>query len=219
MKRFFTLAALFISMVSFAAAPPRAGRLIISNADNSISHVRINGRIYNVDQQTIILSNLVGGRHILEVYRTERNPYNFGRAKSVMVYSTPVYVDPSFIVDVTINRFGRVSIAKSMKMRNGDFRNYDARDDRYDYDKRNGGYDDNRNGGYDGNRGGGYDDGRNGGYNDKNGGYNDGRNAGGNMGKPGNVGSGDDRNANGRGNDGQVGNKNGTGNGNRPGRQ
>ncbi|RYF87839.1 MAG: hypothetical protein EOO00_12015 [Chitinophagaceae bacterium] len=136
MKRFFTLAALFISMVSFAAAPPRAGRLIISNADNTISHVRVNGRLYNLDQQTIIFNNLAAGRQFLEVYRTERPRFGVGRGKLVLVQTTPLYVDPSFIVDVNINRTGRITIGKTLKIRNGNLRYYDARDGRYYQDER-----------------------------------------------------------------------------------
>ena len=171
MKRIFTLAALFISMISFAAAPPRAGRIIINNGDYNNIVVRINGRAYNVDQQTLILNNLAGGRHHLEVFRTERRPYGYGRSKPVLIYSSAVYLDPSFIVDVNINRFGRVSVAKSVVVRNGNDRNgsnrYDndrygnGRDNRYDNDR----YDDNNR-----NRSNDYDDKRYGhkGYNDKN---------------------------------------------------
>ena len=141
MKRFFTLAALFISMVSFAAAPPRAGRIIIKNGDYNDILVRINGRTYNVDQQTLILNNLAGGRHHLEIYKTERKPYRLGRSKAVLIYSSAVYVDPSFIVDVNINRFGRVSVGKSVIVRNGNDR-YD--NNRYDNDR----YDNDRDGRY-----------------------------------------------------------------------
>ncbi|HTE26135.1 hypothetical protein [Flavitalea sp.] len=139
MKRFFTLAALFISMVSFAAAPPRAGRIIINNGDYNNIVVRINGRSYNVDQQTLILNNLVGGRHHLEVYKTEKKPFGFGRSKPVLIFSSAIYVDPSFIVDVNINRFGKVSIGKSVIVKNGNDR-YD--NNRYDNDR----YDDDRDG-------------------------------------------------------------------------
>ena len=133
MKRFFTLAALFISMISFAAAPPRAGRIIINNADNNNILVRINGRSYNVDQQALILNNLAGGRHHLEVYKTDRRPYGFGRSKPVLIYSSPVYVDPSFIVDVNVNRFGKVSIGKSVIVKNGSrYGNDGYGNDRYD---------------------------------------------------------------------------------------
>jgi hypothetical protein len=145
MKRFFTLAALFISMVSFAAAPPRAGRIIINNGDYNNIMVRINGRTYNVDQQTLVLNNLAGGRHQLEIFKTERKPYGFGRSKPVLIYSSAVYVDPSFIVDVNINRLGRVSVGKSVIVRNGNDRygNDGYGNDRYDND-RNGSYGDDR---------------------------------------------------------------------------
>ncbi|MHA4845654.1 hypothetical protein ACX0G7_15880 [Flavitalea antarctica] len=150
MKRIFTLAALFISMVSFAAAPPRAGRMIINNGDYNNIVIRINGRSYNVDQQTLVLNNLAGGRHHLEVFRIERKPRSFGRSKPVLIYSSAVYVDPSFIVDVNVSRFGRVSVGKSMIVRNGSDRYGNDRygNDRYDNDRdRN--YGDDR---YDGNR-------------------------------------------------------------------
>jgi hypothetical protein len=150
MKRIFTLAALFISMVSFAAAPPRTGRIIINNGDYNNIVIRINGRSYNVDQQTLVLNNLTGGRHHLEVFKTERKPNGFGRSKPVLIYSSAVYVDPSFIVDVNVNRFGRVSVGKSMIVRNGNDRygtdrygNDSYGNDRYDND-RDGNYGDDR---------------------------------------------------------------------------
>ena len=149
MKRFFTLAALFISIVSFAAAPPRAASIMINNADNSMIQVRLNGRTYNVNQQTILLNNLAGGRHQLEIYKTEKKPFGFIKSRPVLIYSSAVYVDASFIVDVNISRSGKVSIGKSLPVRNnGDrYRNVDS--DRYDdnrYDDSNKG----RNGGFDG---------------------------------------------------------------------
>ena len=148
MKRFFTLAALFISMMSFAAAPSKAGRIIINNDDNNIIQVRINGRSYNVNQQALVLSNLNGGRHQLEIFRTERKPYNWGKSKTVLIYSSAVYVDPSFIVDVNINRMGRVSIGKSIIVKNGNDRY--VNDNRYGndtrYDNNNRYNNDNRNG-------------------------------------------------------------------------
>lgn len=153
MKRFFTLAALFISMMSFAAAPSKAGRIIINNDDNSIIQVRINGRSYNVNQQALVLNNLNAGRHQLEIFKTERKPYNWGKSKTVLIYSSAVYVDPSFIVDVDINRMGRVTIGKSLIVKNGNDRYNDNRfgnDNRYNdnkYDNKYGNddrYNDNR---------------------------------------------------------------------------
>ena len=149
MKRFFTLAALFISMVSFAAAPPRAASIVINNADKDMIQVRLNGRTYNVNQQTILLNNLAGGRHRLEIYKIERKPFGFIKPKPVLIFSSAVYVDASFIVDVNISRFGKVSIGKSLPQRNGRdrYNNDDSRvynDNRYDDSNkgRNGGFDD-----------------------------------------------------------------------------
>ncbi|RYG01153.1 MAG: hypothetical protein EOO02_13365, partial [Chitinophagaceae bacterium] len=151
MKRFFTLAALLITIVSFAAPVPRGGRIIISNSDNSLISVRLNGRMYNVNRQTIFLENLAGGKHRLEVYKTEKRP--FSSSKTVLIFSQAVYVDPSYILDVFIDRFGAVNLKKNMTVRstgNGYGNGYGDRygernDDRYDdrtvirYDARNGG--------------------------------------------------------------------------------
>jgi hypothetical protein len=153
MKRFFTLAALLVCMVSFAAPKPKAGRLIITNADNSIIQVRVDGRTYNVAGQPMILSNLAGGRHQLQIFKIERRSYGFGKAKSVLIYNAPVYVDQSFIVDVNVNRTGKVSIGKSIVMNNGPARS--NRDDRYPngrYDDNTPGYDRDGNDGYSDNR-------------------------------------------------------------------
>jgi hypothetical protein len=164
MKKIFTLAALFISMISFAAAPPRAGKMIINNADRNDIVVRINGRSYNVDQQALILNSLTAGRIQLEVYKTEKKPYAFGRSKPVLIFSSAVYVDPSFIVDVNVNRFGKVSIGKSMNRNSNDRSGY-GNDNRYNDDRfgdsrgRDDRYEDNK---YDGKN---YDDNK---YGDKN---------------------------------------------------
>jgi hypothetical protein len=152
MKRFFTLAALFISIASFAAAPPRAASIVINNGNNSQIQVRLNGRTYNVNQQTILLNNLAGGRHQLEIYKTEKKPFGFNKSKPVLIYSSAVYVDASFIVDVNISRSGKVSIGKSLPARNSGDRYRNADSDRYNdnrYDDANKG----RNAGSDG-----YDD-------------------------------------------------------------
>jgi hypothetical protein len=117
MKRFFTLAALLISIVSFAAAPPRAGKIIINNADNDLIQVRINGKTYNVNQQTMVLNNLYGGKHHIEIYKTERKQNGRIRNKAHLIYSSAVYVDPSFILDININRMGRVTLQKSIPVR------------------------------------------------------------------------------------------------------
>lgn len=154
MKRFFTLAALLVSMVSFASPKPKAGRIIITNTDNSIIQVRVDGRTYNVNGQPVILNNLSGGRHQLQIFKIERNSYAFEKARPVLIYNAPVYVDHSFIVDVNVNRKGKVSIGKSMIVQNGTVRN--DRDNRYPGDRSyndkpgldrndNDRYDDNRN--------------------------------------------------------------------------
>ncbi len=142
MKRFFTLAALLVSMVSFAAPKPKAGRIIITNSDNSIIQVRVDGRSYNVTGQPMILNNLAGGRHQLQIFRIDRRVYGPGKSKPVLIYNAPVYVDQSFIVDVNVGRTGKVSIGKSMVINNGNDR-YNQRDDWY-ADNRNG-YGGNRN--------------------------------------------------------------------------
>ncbi len=119
MKRFFTLATLLVSMVSFAAPLPRAGRIIITNADNSIIQVRINGRSYNVNGQPLLLNNLAGGRHQVQIFKSERRPYGYSRSRPVLIYNAAVYVDPSYIVDLNVNRAGRVIVGKSLILRNG----------------------------------------------------------------------------------------------------
>jgi hypothetical protein len=141
MKRFFTLAALFVSMISFAAPLPRAGRIIISNADNSLIQVRINGRSYNVDRQPLIINNLAGGRHQVQIFKSERKPYGFTRSRPVLIYNAAVYVDPSYIVDLNVNRAGKVVLGKSVVVRNGNRFDGNAYDnDRYDNNRN----DDNR---------------------------------------------------------------------------
>jgi hypothetical protein len=153
MKRFFTLTALLISIVSFAAPLPRAGRIIVSNQDNSLIHVRINGRSYNVDGQPLIISNLAGGRHQVQIFKSERKPFGYTRSRPVMIYNAAVYVDPSYIVDLNVVRNDRRYNDNRFDNNRRDDTRY--QDNRYD-DKRynNNDYDNNRynNNDYDNNR-------------------------------------------------------------------
>ena len=157
MKTIFTLLLATISTSVFAYD---GGKLTISVASQKNVQVYVDGRVYQDNDNNYVLNNIQPGNHTIKIYRTTNNNGGYGKNRNVrndrrndLVYSSTVYVRPSYHVDIMINRFGKAMVdERVISNNNGDW-------DDEDYD--NGGY---SNGGY---NNGGYD---NGGYN--NGNYN-----------------------------------------------
>jgi hypothetical protein len=113
MKKIFTLAALLFSLISFAAAPPKATKIVVNNFDNAIVQVRIDGTMYNVTDNSFVLKNIVPGRHKIEVFKMERKSRMF-RPRAELIYKSTVMIEPSAVLDININRFGNVSVTKKI---------------------------------------------------------------------------------------------------------
>ena len=164
MKTIFTLLLATIFTSAFAYD---GGKLTITIASAKNVQVYVDGRAYQDRDNSYVMNNIQPGNHTIAIYRNGKNNGNgYGNnrkgrndRKGDLVYSSTVYVRPSYHVDVMINRFGKAMVDERAlsNSRNGD---WNDDEDGYGND-----------GGYNGN--GGYNNG-NGGYNNGNGGYNNG---------------------------------------------
>ncbi|MEP7164207.1 MAG: DUF4476 domain-containing protein [Ferruginibacter sp.] len=121
MKKFFTLIAVLLSMLSSFAQPNEArrpfnnqGRLSISTVTNDPVRVLVDGNNYSIkgndDERTI--NDIRPGYHSIKVYQQKRSKNNSRKMNKNMqlVYEGNIYVKPQYHVDVVINRFGKAFI-------------------------------------------------------------------------------------------------------------
>src|SRR5688572_11719809 len=149
MKKIFTLIAVLFSITTFAAGNPgpRASKLSISTNDRSAMQVKIDGVMYNLNN-TFVMDNIRSGNHTITIYKTENMGF---RKRTQVVYSSTMFMAPSQLVNIDINRSGKVVVKTTSTDRfnrydnnkgnnrnnndrydNGrDDRNRDNRDDRY----------------------------------------------------------------------------------------
>ena len=150
MKNIFTLLLVTVSASAFAYD---GGKLTITVPSSKNIQVYVDGRAYQDNDNTIVLNNIQAGNHSITIYKNSRNANanngNYGRNnqrdkknyRGEVLYSSNVYVRPSYHVDVMINRFGKALVDE--RAINGNYQNDD--DDWYDTGSANGGY---NNGGY-----------------------------------------------------------------------
>jgi len=147
MKTVFTL--LLATIFSSAAFAYDEGKLTISVPANSNVQVFIDGRVYQDNDNNFVLNNVQPGNHTIKIYKMGRKNNN-GNGKNnrndkrnELIYSSTVYVRPSYHVDVMINRFGKALVdEKALSDRNGSWdENDDWNDDGgYNNDGYNNGY-------------------------------------------------------------------------------
>ncbi|MCW3074925.1 MAG: hypothetical protein JWP69_1994 [Flaviaesturariibacter sp.] len=109
MKTLFTF--LLATSVASSAFAYDEGRLTVTFAAKSNVQVIIDNRSYSGDDNTVVLNNIRPGQHTIQVYRAKRNGNgrnNNNRAD--LLYSSTIYVKPSYDVDVMINRFGKALV-------------------------------------------------------------------------------------------------------------
>jgi hypothetical protein len=106
MKKIFTLIAVLFSITTFAAPGPKASKISISNNDRSKMQVKIDGRMYDLNN-TFVMDNVRAGSHSITIYKTER--YGF-RTVTKTIYNSSMFVSPGQLIDVDINRSGTVSV-------------------------------------------------------------------------------------------------------------
>jgi hypothetical protein len=113
MKAIFTL---LLATVFTSAFARNEGKLTISIVSNKAYQVYVDGRQYQDNDGIFTLNNIQSGNHTIQVYRQGRNNNGNGRNRNnydrrgELVYSSTVYVRPSYPVDVLINRFGKALV-------------------------------------------------------------------------------------------------------------
>ena len=137
MKNIFTLLLLAVSVFAFAYD---GGRLTITVPSSKNIQVYVDGRAYQENGNSIVLNNIQSGNHSITIYKNTRNSYgNNGtngrnnqkdkkNNRGDVLYSSNVYVRPSYHVDVMVNRFGKALVDE--RVINGSYSNDD--DEIYD---------------------------------------------------------------------------------------
>ena len=127
MKQIFTLIAVMFSISAFAAGypGPKSSKIAISNNDRSIMQVKIDGRMYDLNN-TFVLDNIRAGNHSITIYKTDMSGF---RKRTSVIYNSSMYISPAQFISIDINRFGKVIT------RTSNINRYD-RDDRYNGNNR-----------------------------------------------------------------------------------
>ncbi len=74
MKQIFTFIAVLFSVTSFAAPAPKTSKISISNNDRSLMQVKIDGKMYNLNN-TFVMDNIRAGNHSITIYKTENGRF------------------------------------------------------------------------------------------------------------------------------------------------
>ena len=135
MKKIFTLIAVLFSITTFAAPGPKSAKISISNNDRSNIQVKIDGKMYDLNN-TFVMDNIRPGGHSITIYKTESTGF---RKKTSVIYNRSMLVTAGQFISIDINRFGNV-VSKTTTTDKYD------RGDRYDRNDRD--YHDNRNNDY-----------------------------------------------------------------------
>ena len=134
MKQIFTLIAVMFSIASFAAPGPKTSKISITNNDRSILQVKIDGKMYDLNN-TFVMDGVRAGGHSITIYKTEMSGF---RKRTSVIYNNSMFVTPGQFISIDVNRFGKV-VTKTSNDR------FD-RDDRYNGNNRD--HHDNRNDNY-----------------------------------------------------------------------
>ncbi|HEY8895234.1 MAG TPA: hypothetical protein VIM79_10490 [Niastella sp.] len=132
MKKIFTLAAILLSITTFAAdrnPHPNDSKVAIRSNSDAFIQVFIDGKQYNMNRNGFVLDNIRSGRHRIEVYKVDN--YGMFRKRPQMVYSNVTFVKPWESLNIHINRGERVFVDTRFDR---DDRYY-GRDDRRDNDR------------------------------------------------------------------------------------
>jgi hypothetical protein len=132
MKKIFTLAAILLSITTFAAdrnPHPNDSKVAIRSNSDAFIQVFIDGKQYNMNRNGFIIDNIRSGRHRIEVYKVDN--YGRFRRRPQMVYSNTTFVKPWESLNININRGERVFVDTRLDR---DDRYY-GRDDRRDNDR------------------------------------------------------------------------------------
>jgi len=132
MKTIFTL--LLSTIFSIAAMAYDGTRLTVTSISNNKVFVEVDGRRYDLNDNTLSLSSIRPGTHNIRVLRElkRKTGVNFGNRREQTIYNIKATFRDGYHFDILVNRFGKVLI---------DERRIDPNDDWYnddDYYDRNG---------------------------------------------------------------------------------
>ncbi|HEY8895233.1 MAG TPA: hypothetical protein VIM79_10485 [Niastella sp.] len=132
MKKIFTLIAVMFSITAFAAPGPKTSKISISNNDRSKIQVKIDGKMYDLNN-SFVMDNVRAGNHSIAIYKTDNVGF---RRTTKMIYNNSMFVTPGQLIDVNINRGDKVTVTTSS---NNDRFGRDDRNNRNDrgYNDRN----------------------------------------------------------------------------------
>ena len=170
MKTIFTL--LLSTIFSIAAMAYDGTRLTVTSISNNKVFVEVDGRRYDLNDNTLSLSSIRPGTHNVRVLREmkRRTGVNFGNKREETIYNIKATFRNGYHFDILINRFGKVMIDERRIDPNDDWYNdddyydrnegrnrdrdntYDNGDDRDDSDYGNDDRDNRDNGEYDNDR-------------------------------------------------------------------
>lgn len=150
MKTIFTL--LLSSIFSIAAMAYDGARLTISTLSKSKRFVEVDGRRYNLNDNTLSLGNIRPGAHTVRVLQ-EKKGINGRYKREEVVYSIKLSLRNGYHFDILVNRFGKTLIDERRIEANNDWyddedyydnddRDMDDRDRDWDNDRNNGDRDD-----------------------------------------------------------------------------
>ena len=128
MKQIFTFIAVLFSVTTFAAPAhgPKTSKISISSLDRSVSQVKIDGKMYNLNN-TFVLDNIRSGNHSISIYKSES--YGFRKTQKA-VYNSSMFVNPGQLITIDINRNDKVVVKTTNTTSFG-------RDNKYDHNDRN----------------------------------------------------------------------------------
>ncbi len=132
MKTIFTLlSSLFISASVLAADAKQKSVVTIKSVDNQNIMVVLDGKRFDANDNSIMISNLNAGQHSIKVYRLRNNGvFNILGKRYEVVYNSTVSLKKRTHLLITIERNGFISMQEN-KLKNGRGFEYD---DDYDYD-------------------------------------------------------------------------------------
>jgi hypothetical protein len=149
MKTIFTL--LLSTIFSIASMASDGTRLTVTSVSNNRMFVEVDGRRYNLDGNTLFLSNIRPGTHTVRVVRElkRKGGWNIGNGnrREETIYNIKVAFRNGYHFDILVNRFGKVLIDERRIDPGDDWYNgendvYDDRNDDRDWnDGRNNGND------------------------------------------------------------------------------
>jgi hypothetical protein len=138
MKTIFTL--LLSTIFSLASMAYDGTRLTVTSVNTNKMFVEVDGRRYNLNGNTVTISNIRPGVHNVRVLREVRRKGNWnfglGNKREEVVYSIKATMRTGYHFDILVNRFGKTMIDERRIDPNDDWYT-DEEDDYYGNDDRN----------------------------------------------------------------------------------